>query len=490
LLTGGSRTALPRQQTLRALIDWSYDLLPDSEKALLRCLSVFVGGWTFEAAEAVCNSDDLLDALGHLVDKSLVAMDDCAGAARYGLLETVRQYAREKLFDAGETEQARTRHLAYFSRLAGEVGPKLLTREAIAGLDRLEAEQDNLRAALEWAVERDPIAAMEMVASIPEFWTQRASSIEGVDWANAALKAEAALPPRRRAERDCQTAIARALAAKSALLFSLGDNTGARDAAVASVALARKLGEMQTLAFALGIGATAHAFMGDLVTARVWLEEELSLSRQIGFAPGIGLGLGGLVFIVAMRDPQAALPLLDEAIRFARELGNPWALGLALTNVARLARIAGRGAEARTILEEAASIARASRNRQLYCMSRSELGHFLRQDGDLDAAAALYRETLPIWRDLGRRAAAVHELECLGFIAAAQGRIARAARLLGAAEAQREALNVLMTPLERLEYDAVAGPLCAMPAATTAWAEGRRMTMEEAVAVAIGTADR
>ena len=101
LLTGGSRTALPRQQTLRALIDWSYDLLPDPEKALLRRLAVFAGGWTFEAAEAVCDSDDLLDALGHLVDKSLVAVDDCVGEARYVLLETVRQYAREKLFDAG-----------------------------------------------------------------------------------------------------------------------------------------------------------------------------------------------------------------------------------------------------------------------------------------------------------------------------------------------------------------------------------------------------
>jgi predicted ATPase/class 3 adenylate cyclase len=123
LLTGGSRTALPRQQTLRALIDWSYDLLPESEKALLRRLAVFAGGWTFEAAEAVCDSDDLLDQLGHLVDKSLVAVADFAGEARYRLLETVRQYAREKLFDAGETGDARARHLAYFVRLVREVGP-------------------------------------------------------------------------------------------------------------------------------------------------------------------------------------------------------------------------------------------------------------------------------------------------------------------------------------------------------------------------------
>lgn len=491
LLTGGSRTALPRQQTLRALIDWSYDLLPESEQALLRRLSVFAGGWSFEAAEAVCDSDELLDQLGHLVDKSLVAVDDCAGETRYGLLETVRQYAREKLFDAGETEDARARHLVYFARLAEEAGPKLHTREAVAGLDQLEAEQDNLRAALEWAVDRDPIAAMEIVHSLHPFWSQRSSTVEGLEWANAALRAtEAPHPPGRRAERDWQASTARALGAKSALLLSLGDNAGSRDAAVASTALARELGEIQTLAFALGVGATAHGFMGDPVTARAWLEEGLSLSRQIGYATGIGLGLGGLVFIVAMGDPQAALPLLDEAIRFSREVGNPWAMGLALTNVARLARYSGRGVDARAMLAEAASIARASRNRQLYTMSRSELGHILRLDGALDEAEALYREILPAWLDLGRRAAAVHELECLGFIASAQGRVVRAARLFGAAEAQREALNAPMTFYERQEYDAVVGPLRVAPEVAAAWVDGRRMTLDEAVALAIGTADR
>ncbi|HQV29131.1 MAG TPA: AAA family ATPase, partial [Thermoflexales bacterium] len=485
LLTGGSRTALPRQQTLRALIDWSYDLLPESEKALLRRVSVFAGGWTFEAAEAVCDSDDLLDALGRLVDKSLVAMDDCAGEARYGLLETVRQYAREKLFDPGETEDARAGHLAYFVRLAGEIGPRLITREAVAGLDQLEAEQDNLRAALERAVDRDSAAAMEMVAAIHAFWVQRASSLEGLDWANAALKAAAAAPtPDGRAPRERQVAKAQVLASKSALMLSLGDSAGSRDAAIASADLAREIGDVVTLAFALSVGATAYGFLSDFSMARAWLEESLALSRKIGFVPGIGMGLAGLVFIVSIYDPEAALPLLDEAIAFARTVGNPWAMGLALTNVARLARTAGRGRDARAMLEEAAAIARGSRNLHLYVMSRSELGHILRLDGALDEAATVYRETLPAWLEQGRRAAAVHGLECLGFVAAAQGRVARAACLLGAAEAQREALNAPMTFYERVEYDAVAGPLCAAPEAAAAWAEGRRMTMDEAVALA------
>lgn len=491
LLTGGSRTALPRQQTLRALIDWSYDLLPDSEKALLRRLSVFAGGWTFEAAEAVCDSDDLLDQLGHLVDKSLVAVDDCAGETRYRLLETVRQYAREKLFDAGETGDARARHLAHFALLAGEVGPKLFTGEAVVRFDQLEAEQDNLRAALEWAVDRDPNAALRMVHALQPFWMQRASTVEGLAWADAALRAADAAPaPDGRASRERQTAKARVLAAKSAMMFSLGDNAGARDAAIAGADLARALGDTEALAFVLCFGATAHGFLGDFATARAWLEESLALSRQIGYTFGIGLGLANLVFLVSIDDSEAALPLLDETIAFARTTGNPWVMGLALTNVARVARYAGRGRDARAMLEEAASIGRASRNRGLYTISRSELGHILRQDGALDEAEALYQETLPSWLEHGRRAAAAHELECLGLIAAAQGRVARAARLLGAAEVQRETLNSPMTFYERVEYDAVVGALLAAPEAAAAWAEGRRMTMDEAVALAVETADR
>ncbi|HQY25321.1 MAG TPA: tetratricopeptide repeat protein, partial [Thermoflexales bacterium] len=485
LLTGGSRTALPRQQTLRALIDWSYDLLPESEKALLRRVSVFAGGWTFEAAEAVCDSDDLLDALGRLVDKSLVAVDDGASDTRYRLLETVRQYAREKLFDAGETEDARARHLAYFARLAGEVGPKLVTGEAVVRLDQLEAEQDNLRAALEWAVDRDPSAALSMVHPLQPFWMQRASTVEGLAWADAALRAaEAAPAPDGRASRERQAALARVLAAKSALMFSLGDNAGARDVAIAGADLARALGDTEALTLALCFGATAHGFLGDFATARAWIEESLALSRQIGYKFGIGIGLANLVFLVSIDSPEAALPLLDETIAFARTTGNPWVMGLALTNVARVARYAGRGRDARAMLEEAASIGRASRNRGLHTISRSELGHILRQDDELDEAETVYQETLPAWLDHGRRAAAAHEMECLGLIAALQGRVTRAARLLGAAEAQREALNAPMTFYERVEYDAVAGPLRAAPEAAAAWAEGRRMTMDEAVALA------
>jgi predicted ATPase/class 3 adenylate cyclase len=190
LLIGGSRTALPRQQTLRALIDWSYDLLPEAERRLLRELSVFAGGAPLKAAEAVCAGIDVLGVLTQLVNKSLVAVDEQGAEARYRLMETIRQYAREKLLDAGEAERARDRHLEFFLQWTEATEPRLFGAEIIAGLDQLEIEQDNLRAALEWALDPthgDPVAALRLVAVLYFFWGRRTSVTEGRQWAQTAL---------------------------------------------------------------------------------------------------------------------------------------------------------------------------------------------------------------------------------------------------------------------------------------------------------------
>ncbi|HET9589240.1 MAG TPA: adenylate/guanylate cyclase domain-containing protein, partial [Anaerolineales bacterium] len=155
LLTGGSRTALPRQQTLRALIDWSYDMLSEDERALFRRLSVFADGWSFEAAEALCPELDVLTLLTQLVNKSLVTVDDDAPERRYRLLETVRQYARDKLLESGEMEPTRNRHLEYFYDLSQTAEPYLTTASAMEWILRLEAEYSNIRAAMEWGMERN-----------------------------------------------------------------------------------------------------------------------------------------------------------------------------------------------------------------------------------------------------------------------------------------------------------------------------------------------
>ncbi len=182
LLTGGSRTALPRQKTLQALIDWSYDLLSGEERRLLRDLSVFAGGWTLEAAEEICGgSQDILDLLGQLVDKSLiVAAPTMRGEMRYSMLEIVRQFAAARLSEAGESDEMRERHLAYYLYLCELVEPKLRGREQIETLDKLRRELDNLRLALGWAMQTNVEVGLRLAAALQWFWYIRFHWSEGV----------------------------------------------------------------------------------------------------------------------------------------------------------------------------------------------------------------------------------------------------------------------------------------------------------------------
>ncbi|HSJ85850.1 MAG TPA: adenylate/guanylate cyclase domain-containing protein, partial [Anaerolineales bacterium] len=189
LLTGGARTSLPRQQTLRALIDWSYDLLSDNERLLLQRLSVFAGGWTLEAAEEVCVGDgietyDVLDVLTQLVNKSLVVVIEHSqsGVTRYRMLETIRQYTREKLLEAGDSEAVRDRHLAYFVKLAEQAEPELYRANQVFWLNKLEDELDNLRIALEWALTSDIESGLRIVVLARQFWFSHGYAQELGDW--------------------------------------------------------------------------------------------------------------------------------------------------------------------------------------------------------------------------------------------------------------------------------------------------------------------
>lgn len=190
LLTGGSRTALPRQQTLRSTIDWSYNLLTEEERIVLQRLSVFVGGWTLEAAEAICDDPDMLDLLTHLVDKSLVQVDREHGdEARYYFLETIRQYLREKLFESGEVEQICDRHLDYFLKLAQKAEPELFGRGQIEWMQKLEAEHENIRAALEWSLQGNISAGQELAGALWWSWYLNGHLGEGYEWIEKMLGA-------------------------------------------------------------------------------------------------------------------------------------------------------------------------------------------------------------------------------------------------------------------------------------------------------------
>jgi non-specific serine/threonine protein kinase len=520
LLVGGSRTALPRQQTLRALIDWSYDLLPEDERRLLRQLSVFVGGATLEAVEEVGRWDggrrtdeelvrpsssvvrpdsdiDVLDLLTQLINKSLVVVDDDGPTARYRLLETIRQYAREKLLDAGqqpvpggEALTARNRHLAYFLQMTEAAEPRMKGADMIAALDELEAEQDNLRAALEWAL--DPkdgnhLAALRLVSVLGWFWARRTSLTEGRRWVQAALAAadadaDTAAGPEFRAAR------ARALGSAAELILLLGDHPAALVAAKASMALARQAGDARTLASVLGLGAMAAGFLGDAATARAWAAEGQALSDRHGFLFE-QQGLTNLSMLLAiMANEPISLERRQELVRAARTTRNPYTIAMSFRNVGHIARTAGDYEAAYDAFAESTVLFQQMRDREFYTASRAEMGHARRMLGRHAEATAIYAETLPVWQELGRPAAVARELECLAYIAVVDGPVERAAQLFGAAETLREQTGSSMMFKERDEYDAAMAQLRAQsepPIIEAAWARGRALTMNKAVAYAL-----
>ncbi|MBK6792896.1 MAG: AAA family ATPase [Anaerolineales bacterium] len=268
LLTGGSRTALPRQQTLRALIDWSYNLLPDEERAFLRKLSVFMGGWTLEAAEAICGNADALELLTHLVDKSLVSVDlEHGDEPRYYLLETVRQYAREKLVESENMIQLRDVHLVYFLKLAERIAPELYHRKMPYWLDYLEVEYANLHAALEWAQARDVDAGLCLSNALYLFWAERGDfRKEGIEWFEIFLKASSIKRNKNRAW---------------ALLHFYGLSIiqpGSPSVEVSkcleeSLLLAREIGDHGCLTRVLCVQGTNEILDGNYDTAQILLEQ-------------------------------------------------------------------------------------------------------------------------------------------------------------------------------------------------------------------------
>ena len=275
LLTGGSRTALPRQQTLSALIDWSYDLLSEAEREALARFSVFSGGWMFESAEAVIGPETL-DLLSHLVDKSLVVAEEIAqaGETRYRLLETIRQYARDKLFESGRVSTARDLHLAAYLQLAAQAEPMLEGTQMLGWLDRLEIELDNIRAALEWALERNPETALQLAVSLTAFWRSRGYLTEGRRWLVESMTRLTALPHTEGEAARAHLALrAKGLSAAGTMAFALGELNAARAWLDESAALARQIGEQRTLGGALGMLGLTVLWLGDAAATDAVIEE-------------------------------------------------------------------------------------------------------------------------------------------------------------------------------------------------------------------------
>jgi non-specific serine/threonine protein kinase len=482
LLVGGSRTALPRHQTLRALMDWSYDLLSQLERSALAYLSVFAGGWTLEGAEAVLGPDGF-DLLSNLVDKSLVVIDETKNREkRYNLLETIRQYARDKLLESGGSSTARELHLEYFLNLATGAESKLIGPQMLQMLDQLEPELDNIRTALEWALERNPETALRLAASLTYFWQVRGHITEGRRWLSEAFS--------RSEERAQQALKAKALYSSGVLIFAQGELIAARSALTESGRLAREAGEARTLVMALAMLGFTAVWMGDATTAESVIQEGMSVAQKIDYKLGIGLVLGARSNQAAAfeHDLAAARAHADAGVRLIREVGNPFFAGIAIMGSGLTALAQGNYAEARARLEESEKLFYELGDRHMALGVQSQRAHIEQQLGNHPRAVELYHQSILAWQELGHRVSLAHEFECLAFIALVQSQFERAARLLGVAESIRERLNSPMIVTERVEYDQNISTLRAQMEQSdfaTAWAEGRAMTLEQAIEFAL-----
>jgi predicted ATPase/DNA-binding CsgD family transcriptional regulator len=448
LLTGGSRTAVHHQRTLRATMDWSYDLLSDEEKLLFRRLSVFAGGWTLEAAEAVCagggtGEDEVLDLLTSLVGKSLVQVSAQGEDARYRFLETVRQYAREKLEEAGEEADLRRRHAGFFLELAERVEPKINGKDREFWLGRLDAEHDNLRAALAWSREEaEGETALRLSGTLSWFWYHREY------WSEWRSCLDEALAIREGSRRTA--ARAKALSGRGFLAWMQGDQATARSRLEESVALWREEGDKQGLAQALRFLSGSFESQGDYGAARPLAEESVELFREGEDAFGLGITLSRLgITALAQGDHTVARAALEEGVEICRELEDDWALALALRN----------------------------------------LGIGALREGKHEEAVARLAESLGVLQETGNPLY-MQNLELLAAAVSMRGDHRRAALVFGAAEALREAVGAFVLPLYRAEYDrGVAAARATLDEAhfSSAWSEGRSMTPDEAVEYALGT---
>ena len=358
LLTGGSRTALPRQQTLRALIDWSYDLLTEKERILFRRLAVFAGGWTLEAAEAVCSTgevdeNEVVDLLAGLVDKSLVVVE--AEGGRYRLLETVRQYSDEQLTNAGETDATRSRHLVFFLADAEKVAPELLGPEQAAGLRHLDLERENILSAHAWSLRSEGGAELDyrLVHVIKHYWFMR-----GLLNLGHRVTVDAVTNSAGRANGLARCS---ALWVAGQICCAMGRYEEARPYLQESLQTARALGDARTVVSVLNQLTLAALGQGNRTAARVHCQEAFDLANALGNKRQIATASNALAQIYRLEgNLDAAEPLYEKTAFLGRELGDRDMTAVGFLNLAMVAIDRGAGARARVLLDEVLTIAEQS----------------------------------------------------------------------------------------------------------------------------------
>lgn len=450
LLAGGPRDTPSRQQTLRSTIAWSVDQLRPAERSVLDALAVFERGWSLEAAEAVCLAPgadgapavDVVEALSVLVEDNLVVAYDLLDEGRFTLLDSIRAYALEVLEAGGQDDGVHARHAAYYRSLAERAKEQLTGADQKAWLTRLEAEHDNLRAALAWFdARRDGDGLIATASALLYFWWIRGHGREGRQWLRRAAEAVDERHPLRSV----------ALGGVGTLTWLQGDYPAAREAYEASLAAARSTGDEAQIASALGNLGVIALELGELALAGSLLEQSLEVNRRIRNRMQTSRTLINLSLVrIAGDDLAAARTLLEESVTLNRELGDTWGLATALIN----------------------------------------LGDVHRAGHELDEAQGCFAEALRLARTIDDRECVAYAFEGAGTVAAARGDGTGAARLWGAAEALREAIGTPRPPSTASDGIAVdiarvrdeLGP----EAFDRARAQGRTASLADNVALVLG----
>jgi predicted ATPase len=488
LLTGGARDLPERQRTLRGTIEWSHALLDDGEQLLFGRLAVFSGGRTLEAIEAICDAEgdlpmDAFEGVSSLVDKSLLRQEEGPnGEPRFVMLETVHEFAREKLQDSAEAEEIKRAHAEYFLTLAEEAYPELRGPDQHQWLERLEAEHDNMRAALTWALERKEVeVALKLGGALWWFWQTRGYHSEGRRWLEEALAMDGRGSPGSRAM---------ALVGAGRLASEQGDLDRAQEASEEGLELlvheGREASEAKlNLLYSLGWVAWQREELGQ---ASELFEEGLALSREMSDTWWLASSLFSLALVPHyLGDSERATELYEQSMDLFRELGDKQFLAYCLINLAMVVYSQDLG-QAAQLTEESVALHRELGNRGSVSMGLYNLGWMALLQNDLSRAADLYRESLSLSWDIGMNPLVQSALEGFACVAGAKGEAERTARLWGAAQALHEAKDIPRDTDFLAEADArisVVRSGMAEEVWKEAWRKGRAMTLDEAVSYAL-----
>ena len=486
-LVGGPDDAVPRQRTLRSTIAWSHDLLTQAERTLFRRLGIFSGGWSLEAAQAVCPSGVLerpavLDVLERLVDQSLVQMDDVAGHARYHLLETLRQFAQEQLEACGESDEVGRRHAVYFLGVAEDLGtPHGPLALAVAVRAQFEGEQANMRAALHWSVEHGEVElAMRLADALQRIWYVRGPHAE-----TRRLLEEILAMPGAQAPTELRASLLIGVAQAIAMN---GDYAGAQPLAEEALTIAHAAHNIVIMCRALQPLAGSAELQGDLVRARSLSKRALVFARRLGrpFEVYVLTDLARMVWKGG--DLDQARGLAEEALGIARALDAARPAVLALLLLGNVLRDQGNLARARALLEEGVTLARHISDQRNLAFCLDALGQVALAQGQRAEAQARLAESLRLWWEVGQRAKVADSLESHARLAAARGQREPALRLAGAAAAIRAKLRASARPQDQVIHQAWLERTRRRLGEETFAAllsAGQGMTMDQAVAYAL-----